>query len=61
MGKRQVDLQGLMAELAENGVNELLVEAGTTLTSSFFEQGLWDEWIVYLAPKLLGSKTKRRS
>ena len=57
-GKQKVDLQELMAELAENGVNELLIEAGTTLTSSFFEQGLWDEWIVYLAPKLLGSKTK---
>jgi diaminohydroxyphosphoribosylaminopyrimidine deaminase/5-amino-6-(5-phosphoribosylamino)uracil reductase len=31
-----------------------LIEAGATLTGEVFRLGLWDEAIVYLAPKLLG-------
>ena len=40
--------------LAARGVNEVLVEAGATLTGEVLRLGLWDEAIVYLAPKLLG-------
>lgn len=54
-GQGKVDLRKLLNELADIGVNELLVEAGSTLVSEFFQRGLWDEWIVYIAPKLLGS------
>ena len=54
-GQGKVDLRELLKELADTGVNELLVEAGPTLVSEFFQRGLWDEWIVYIAPKLLGS------
>ena len=54
-GQGKVDLRKLLNELADIGVNELLVEAGSTLVSEFFQLGLWDEWIVYIAPKLLGS------
>lgn len=54
-GEEQVDLKPLLHELADLGVNELLVEAGSTLVSEFFRHGLWDEWLVYIAPKLLGS------
>lgn len=54
-GQEKVDLRKLLNELADSGVNELLVEAGSTLVSEFFQCGLWDEWIVYIAPKLLGS------
>ena len=43
----------LLAELDE--CNEVLVEAGATLSGSFIEAGLVDELIVYIAPKLLGS------
>jgi diaminohydroxyphosphoribosylaminopyrimidine deaminase/5-amino-6-(5-phosphoribosylamino)uracil reductase len=32
----------------------VLVEAGATLTGEVLRLGLWDEAIVYLAPKLLG-------
>jgi diaminohydroxyphosphoribosylaminopyrimidine deaminase/5-amino-6-(5-phosphoribosylamino)uracil reductase len=48
------DLHALMALLAERGVNELHVEAGARLTGSLIDSGLADEWLVYLAPKLLG-------
>ena len=50
----RVDIDALLAELAKRGANEVLIEAGATLTGEVFRLGLWDEAIVYLAPKLLG-------
>jgi diaminohydroxyphosphoribosylaminopyrimidine deaminase/5-amino-6-(5-phosphoribosylamino)uracil reductase len=50
----RVDLAAVVEELARRGCNEVLVEAGATLTGELLRQGLWDEAIVYLAPKLLG-------
>ena len=49
-----VDLDALLARLAAEGCNEVLVEAGSTLTGAFLQEGLWDEALVYLAPKILG-------
>ena len=49
-----VDLAWLLPELARRGVNELHVEAGARLNGHLIEQGLADEILVYLAPKLLG-------
>ena len=40
---------------ADRGINELHVEAGAKLNGSFVREGLVDEWLVYMAPKLLGS------
>ncbi len=51
----QVDLPRLLKALASRGVNELHVEAGARLNGSLAAAGLVDEWLVYLAPKLLGS------
>lgn len=45
----------VLQALAARGVNELHVEAGATLTGSLIASGLDDEWLVYLAPKLLGA------
>jgi diaminohydroxyphosphoribosylaminopyrimidine deaminase / 5-amino-6-(5-phosphoribosylamino)uracil reductase len=51
----RVSLPALMQELARRGVNELHVEAGAVLNGALLE-GLWvDEWLVYLAPRLLGN------
>lgn len=55
MGDGRVDLGALFADLARRGMNEVLVEAGPRLTGALLEAGLWDELIVYLAPKLLGA------
>ena len=38
--------------------NEVIVESGPTLLGGFVEAGLWDELIVYQAPKLLGSDAR---
>ncbi len=52
----KIDLRKLLEQLADKGVNQVLVEAGSGLTGAFIEQGLADELVVYMAPKLLGSK-----
>jgi diaminohydroxyphosphoribosylaminopyrimidine deaminase/5-amino-6-(5-phosphoribosylamino)uracil reductase len=49
-----VDLAALMKDLAGRGVNELHVEAGFKLNGSLLREGLVDELLVYLAPRLLG-------
>ncbi|WP_323815126.1 bifunctional diaminohydroxyphosphoribosylaminopyrimidine deaminase/5-amino-6-(5-phosphoribosylamino)uracil reductase RibD [Cellvibrio sp. NN19] len=51
----RIDLQALLRELAQRQCNEVLVEAGATLSGSFLRRGLLDEIIMYMAPKLLGS------
>jgi diaminohydroxyphosphoribosylaminopyrimidine deaminase / 5-amino-6-(5-phosphoribosylamino)uracil reductase len=49
-----VDLAAVVRRLNELEVNELLLECGATLAGAFVAQGLVDEWILYVAPKLLG-------
>jgi diaminohydroxyphosphoribosylaminopyrimidine deaminase/5-amino-6-(5-phosphoribosylamino)uracil reductase len=51
---RKVDLAALLRDLAGRGVNELHVEAGFKLNGSLVREGLVDEFLVYVAPKLLG-------
>jgi len=57
-GEEQVDLALLLGALAERGCNEVLVEAGPRLVGAFLAKGLWDELLVYIAPKLLGSDAR---
>lgn len=52
---QKVDLAALLKDLAGRGVNELHVEAGFKLNGSLLREGLVDEFLVYLAPKLLGA------
>jgi diaminohydroxyphosphoribosylaminopyrimidine deaminase / 5-amino-6-(5-phosphoribosylamino)uracil reductase len=53
-----VNLGVLLAELAGRGCNELLVEAGAGLAGAFFRQGLVDEMVIYMAPKMMGSQAR---
>ena len=50
----KVDLAAMLRDLARREVNELHVEAGHKLNGSLIREGLVDELLVYLAPKLLG-------
>ena len=50
----KVDLPAMLRDLAQRGVNELHVEAGHKLNGSLVREGLVDELLVYLAPRLLG-------
>ncbi len=50
----KVDLAAMLRDLGQRGINELHVEAGHKLNGSLLREGLVDELLVYLAPKLLG-------
>ena len=54
-GCEQPLLDEVLAVLAEQECNEVLVEAGAVLTGAFVAQRCWDECVVYIAPKLMGS------
>ena len=51
----KVDLAAMLADLAGRGINELHVEAGHKLNGSFVREALVDEFLVYMAPMLLGA------
>ncbi len=50
----KVDLVALLTDLAKREVNELHVEAGHKLNGSLIREACVDEFLVYLAPTLLG-------
>ena len=53
---RKVDLAAMLADLARaREINELHVEAGHKLNGSFVREGLVDEWLLYVAPRLIGA------
>jgi diaminohydroxyphosphoribosylaminopyrimidine deaminase / 5-amino-6-(5-phosphoribosylamino)uracil reductase len=54
----RIDLQAVVEELGRRQCNEVLVEAGSTLSGAFLRQGLLDELVIYMAPKLLGSNAR---
>ena len=47
-------IHGALGELYEKGIKHVLVEGGPTLASRFVQLDLVDEFVIYLAPKLLG-------
>jgi diaminohydroxyphosphoribosylaminopyrimidine deaminase/5-amino-6-(5-phosphoribosylamino)uracil reductase len=52
--QNKVDLNAMLLDLAKREINELHLEAGHKLNGSFVRECLVDEFLVYLAPKLLG-------
>jgi diaminohydroxyphosphoribosylaminopyrimidine deaminase / 5-amino-6-(5-phosphoribosylamino)uracil reductase len=52
--KGKVDLNAMLIDLASRGINELHVEAGHKLNGSLVREGLVDEFLIYIAPQLIG-------
>ena len=50
----RVEPRQALAAIGAAGVNELLVEAGPTLSGALLQAGLIDELVVYVAPHLMG-------
>lgn len=48
------DLTSVLADLAGRGVQHLLVEGGPTLSTAFLDEGLVDDVIWLIAPRILG-------
>ncbi len=50
----RLDLQSVIAWLGQQDFNEILIEAGPTLNGALLRERLVDEWIIYMAPIILG-------
>ena len=50
--------EAVLGELAERGMNEVLLECGPTLAGAFMSAGLVDELVLYLAPHLMGDAAR---
>ncbi len=57
-GSNKTDLSALLLYLAQQGLNDILVESGARLAGAFIEQYLVDELVLYQAPKLMGADAK---
>lgn len=53
---KHIDLRMMLQDLAKREINEVHVEAGAKLNGALIAAGLVDEFLIYLAPKLLGGK-----
>ena len=53
------DLEPLLDDLGARGVLQLLVEGGATVAGAFHRGGLVDQYVLYLAPALLGGDDGR--
>ncbi|MFV2060611.1 MAG: bifunctional diaminohydroxyphosphoribosylaminopyrimidine deaminase/5-amino-6-(5-phosphoribosylamino)uracil reductase RibD [Gammaproteobacteria bacterium] len=53
-----LDLDAVVDYLGSLDINEVLLEAGATLSGAMLQAGLVDELVVYMAPILLGNKAK---
>ncbi|HEX7454517.1 MAG TPA: bifunctional diaminohydroxyphosphoribosylaminopyrimidine deaminase/5-amino-6-(5-phosphoribosylamino)uracil reductase RibD [Gallionella sp.] len=54
----RVDLNAMLRDLAKQGCNEVLVEAGGILNGALLRAGLVDELLLYVAPQLLGDMAR---
>lgn len=52
-------LGALLDELGAEGVLQVLVEGGAAVAGEFHRQGLVDEYVIYVAPALLGGEDGR--
>jgi len=54
----RIGLDSLLQYLADQQINEVMVEAGPVLNGALLQQHLVDELIIYMAPCLLGDSAK---
>lgn len=50
----RLDLHAVMVFLGKKQINTVLVEAGAILNGALLDQKIVDEWVVYMAPCILG-------
>jgi len=53
-----LDLESVLDYLGSLEINEVLLEAGATLSGAMLQAGLVDELVIYMAPIILGNKAK---
>ena len=55
---KKVDLFAVLNSLANKGINNLLVEAGSNISGSFLDENLIDELVIYQSPHIMGSEIR---
>jgi 2,5-diamino-6-(ribosylamino)-4(3H)-pyrimidinone 5'-phosphate reductase len=55
-GEARVDLAGAFAELADHGIDQLMVEGGGEIIYSLFEANLVDRLSVFVGPTVIGGR-----
>ncbi len=50
----RLDLQAVLRELDDRGLQSVIVEGGSLLHSDFIRRGLWQKMIVFVAPLVVG-------
>ncbi|MEJ2321238.1 MAG: bifunctional diaminohydroxyphosphoribosylaminopyrimidine deaminase/5-amino-6-(5-phosphoribosylamino)uracil reductase RibD [Gammaproteobacteria bacterium] len=53
-----IDLAAVLAQLADTGMNEVLIEAGANLACAAISAGVVDELVIYMAPHLMGDAAR---
>jgi diaminohydroxyphosphoribosylaminopyrimidine deaminase/5-amino-6-(5-phosphoribosylamino)uracil reductase len=53
-----LDLVAMLKQLADDDRNEVLIEAGATLSGAMLQAGLLDELVIYMAPLLMGDAAR---
>ena len=53
-----INLPMLMSLLTLRGINEIITEAGAQLNAALIQADLVDEWLMYIAPTLLGNDAR---
>ena len=57
-GSTGVNLGAALQRMADEGINEVWVEAGPTLCGALLREGLIDQLIIYMAPLLMGNAAR---
>ncbi|MFW6075186.1 MAG: bifunctional diaminohydroxyphosphoribosylaminopyrimidine deaminase/5-amino-6-(5-phosphoribosylamino)uracil reductase RibD, partial [Chloroflexota bacterium] len=52
----RIDLWAVLEDLGERDVNDMLIEGGGSVLGSFFDRGLVDRVMVFIAPLIVGGK-----
>ena len=55
----RVDIDEVLEMLAEQSVNDVLVESGPVLAGSLLGSGSVDELVIYQSPHIMGNQTRR--
>ena len=55
---RSVSLESVLQQLSDMQVNDVLLETGATLSGAMLQAGLIDEFIIYMAPVLMGNNAR---
>ena len=53
----KIDIKEILHQLGEREITSLFVEGGAEIHGSFLKEGLFQQVMMYIAPKLIGGRT----